>query len=195
MALRLAEILLVESHGTEEFCRVAPLRVEDRGDMWFVTGDGDKGHNQPPDLVHDQLKNEIFYMHVAKKDSEVVNFGINVQMVLMPQVEAQIRAKLQLKNSESLPLFRDEFPKDLRNLFIEEMLHGGIINTNDAAIQFGELIFENHFPAKFRAAKNFRAELLDGIWHVTNRLEGQSVELVFRRSNAQVISLDLRPPK
>jgi hypothetical protein len=193
MALRLAEILLRDTQGLEEFQRVAPLRVEDRDDMWFVTGNGDNGRNQPPDVAHDQLTNETFYMHVVKRDSEVVNFGINAQIAFSPGMETQIRAELRAYRGDLAEISKDRFGKDRRDLYFQEFLYGGVVNSTGAAIQFAELIFDSRFALAAHPIQNLRADLVDGIWHVSGRTDGGSAELVFRRSNAQVISLAVRP--
>jgi hypothetical protein len=195
MALRLAKILFNEIQPPADFKRVSPLRVEDRDDMWFVTGNGDNGRNQPPDMAHDQMKNETFYMNVFKRDSEVVNLGVSAELVVPPEIEEQMRAEARAYRGGPTEFSKDPFGKDARDLYIQQLIHGGIINSVNAATRFGALIFEYQFSLRLEQFRNLRAEEVDGLWHVYADVEGRSAEIVFRRSNAQVISLDLRPPK
>lgn len=197
MALEFAKILATETFPPDVFERLAPLHVEDRDDMWFATGNGDDGRNQPHTSTGFHLKDETFYMHVFKKDSEVVNFGINAHIAVPPNMQSlydeKMRAEMRSYRGDLSELRRDRFSKDARDLQYSELLYGGIINSNKAANRFGALIFRNHFASMNPQILEPRTELVDGIWHVYANAEQQRAELVFRRYNAQVLSLDLRP--
>ncbi len=195
MAIRLAEILFPETNGADELQWFLPFRAEDDDDVWFVTGNGDGIHKRPPDPFNDQFENESFYLHVAKADAEVKDVGVEAGMKLLPEAKAQIRALIEAERKES-SVPRARRSRDYRDdLFWSTILRGGVINSSKAAIQFGELIFENHFDLRPDKLQKMYAEEVDGLWHVYGDTDGRSAELVFRRSNAQVISLDLRPAK
>ncbi len=193
MALRLAKILFGETQATMKLDWFSPLKVEDEDDIWFVSGRVDPTRTLPPDAMDDQLENPIFHMHVVKADSEVKDVGISYGMKLPPEVKAQIRAVLEAEGKTLSDVHAKRSREYSPDIWLNEVVHGGIINSTDAAIRFGELLFENHFSSESRQFQKIRAELVDGIWHVYGRTDASSAELVFRRSNAQVISLDLRP--
>ncbi|MGO9007616.1 MAG: hypothetical protein ACLQIQ_08585 [Beijerinckiaceae bacterium] len=193
MALRVAEILFVESRGADELQWFLPFKAEDIGDEWFVTGHGDGIHKRPPDPFHDQFVDEAFQMRVVKTDAEVRDFGFTAGLNLHPEVKAQIRATLEAGGNwpPSFPARNSPDTSEVFSLMV--MANGGIINSTDAAIRFGELLFENHLYLRPEQFRKLRAEEVDGLWHVYGNADGRGAELVFRRSNAQVISLDLRP--
>jgi hypothetical protein len=193
MALRLAEILFSETQVPRKLEWFKPLKVEDQDEVWFVSGNVDPKRRLPPEIFGDQEENPIFGMYVAKTDSEVKDINISIGIKLPPEVKAEIRGALEAEGRKA----SDVVPKKPRDyspgLWICEALHGGVINSTDAAIQFAELVFDGRFALAAHPIQNLRAELVDGIWHVSGRTDGGSAELVFRRSNAQVISLDVLP--
>ena len=193
MALELAKILFGETQPTMKLEWFTPLRVEEEDDLWSLSGRVDQNRKLPPGALDDQLENPIFHMHVVKADSEVKDVGISVGMKLPPEAKAQIRAQLEGEGITWSDLQAHQPQSYAPEIWLNTALHGGIINSKEAAIQFGELIFESHFSLQRSKIQNLRTELLDGIWHLTGVANKQSAELVFRRSNAQVISLDLRP--
>ncbi|MGP0057840.1 MAG: hypothetical protein ACLPID_00925 [Beijerinckiaceae bacterium] len=192
-ALRLAEILFVETIGADELQWFLPFKVENNGAEWFVTGHGDDIHKRPPDPFHDQFVDEAFQMQVVKADAEVKDFGITAGLNIPPEVKAQIRATLEAEGKWPPSFPAQTSSATLEAFSIMVMANGGIINSTGAAIRFGELLFENHFSLQPKQFRKLHAEEVEGLWHIYGRADGQSAELVFRRSNAQVISLDLRP--
>ena len=195
IALRFARLLFIEIRGADELQWFLPFYAEDEQDLWHVSGRGDGVHKRPPDAFHDQFENECFYMHVAKIDAEVKDIGVQSGMKLAPETKAQIRSLLQSggKNSPAIDVPRPrEFLPDISVL---EMLRGGLINSSETAAEFGKILFEGQFAIREERLQNLRCEQIDGLWHVYAEAEGQSAELVFRRSNAQVLSLDLRSGK
>jgi hypothetical protein len=193
MALDLAQILFRETQSVMKLEWFSPLKVQDQGDIWFLSGKVDPNLALPADAMDDQFENPIFHMHVVKTDSEVKDIGISYGMKLPPAIKAHIRATLDAEGITLSDLRAKQPGGYCPDIWLNELLHGGTINSSDAAFKFGELIFDNHLPSPRVQTQNMRAELNDGIWHVTGQTQGRRAELAFRRSNAQVISLDLQP--
>jgi hypothetical protein len=193
MALRLAELLFDETQHAMKLEWFSPLKVEDRDDMWRVRGKIDPNFKLPPDVLDDQLENQIFETFVVKADAEVINPGITAAIKMSPELKAQIRAELEAQRGKPLTIFSEKPDKNGYLLDFYKWIDGGIINSPKAANRFGAIIFENHFDLSTERFSKMQAEEVDGLWHVYGQASGRSAELVFRRSNAQVISLDLRP--
>ena len=193
MVLRLAEILFGETQPGSRFEWFSPFKVEDDEGVWSVSGRVDPSRTLPPDAFDDQLENPIFHMHVVNVDAEVKDVGITVGMKLPPDLKAQIRAAIAAEGDELRKSREQRSREYLPDLSLCDVHYGGIINSTGAAIRFGELIFENQFSLRPEKVRKVRAEEVDGLWHVYGDLDGRRAELVFRRFNAQVLSLDLRP--
>jgi hypothetical protein len=193
MALRLAEVLFDETQPTRKFEWFSPFTLEDGDGIWFVSGKVDPKVTLSPDASDDQLEDPVFHMYVAKADSEVKGMSVSFSMKLSPELKAQMRAVLEAEGNQPLARRAKRSRDYMEDISVFGMLYGGIINSSRAAIRFGELVFENNLglePQKFR---KMHAEEVEGFWHVFGVADDKSAELVFRRFNAQVISLDMRP--
>lgn len=187
MALRFAEILFYETQAPRQLAWFHPLTVEDQDDIWSVSGWPDPNWEPPLHLFDDQLENFSFYMHVVKQDAEVKDCGIGAAPKLPPEAWAQFRAVLEAEG-ETVDSLRRKMPRSYApDIWMNEVLHGGVINSTDAAVRFGQLVFENHVTPMGDQIKEMRAELIDGIWRVHGRMQSAQAKLVPRRENAQVI--------
>ena len=193
IVLRLAILLFGEIRDADELQFFLPFSVADVGGLWQVMGRRQAAQKSRSDEFEDQFENEIFYMQVAKADAEVSDLCVEAVMKLPPQMEAQSRTALE--NTPEVPADPGaRRPTESSSyLWLYQLMRGGIINSSESAIKFAKILFERQFSPDAENLRNIRCKESGDLWHVHAEAEGRSAELVFRRSNAQVLSLDLRP--
>jgi hypothetical protein len=191
MCLRLAQILFGELQPWMKLEWFEPLTVCDENEFWFLTGTIDSHRELPLDEIDEQFVNQTFSVRVKKTDAEVIDVGVTACPKMPPEVEAQVRTILEARRKSDSDATPDG-PSD-NTLWMNQFLHGGIINSNEAAIQFAKLIFENYFSLEAENLEDMHAELSDGVWRVTGQSDRAKAEIVFARDNARVTSLNLLP--
>jgi hypothetical protein len=186
MARSLAKIVLEESRGSKGLSQFSSLNVDDLKDMWVIWA--------KTQFIEDPyLENESFYLRVFKQTAEILNVGVVANFKFSPEMKEMIGEERKADAHPAAVTLYEDARSDLQ---MEIFLNGGVIRSKEAACRFGELALAAELPDTYRQSDPLYAEEIDGLWHVSGRRVGSAhaqsgrFEMIFRRTNAQVVSIN-----